>query len=758
MDNNDAVGLDDNETAGLEDEKVVTMMDVLKEQEDFEEDANAVLGASDDKNCTFFMGYIKRQAIYACMTCNSDAKDDPSKRAGVCLACSLKCHEDHELVELYTKRNFRCDCGNPKFKSHPCQFTPNKQDFNEENSYNQNFSGLYCICHRPYPDPDVTEEDEMIQCIICEDWLHSAHLDATVPDNDQYAEMICKQCMEKNNFLHNYADLIVNSEADVTDISMNALSNSGANETIIMDTTNDLSINNIENLQESITPHSKHTFVAEVDGGEDDTNKNDVLEINTLTKEKDYVNKSEHTDTNKYNDSMKASQTQTSIDNNVMTSEKKCPNVEKELVTFVNNLENENITDTRESNMELSELSDNSEQKKSVANSNENEAIENSKLKFNESSTVLKTDNSIVQEMESDSVTGNLDKNASVEQINAKGELLVTDTSIFKIDNEGIKQIKATETKELSKVELINSNVEGNEKVASTKSPDDLEEDRLLEDPVEPAIVPENNATQVNSATDETKTEGITTVPVTENNVETSLEKDTADAEPQLNESRSNANSGDNTSATDNNAEELPLGTIHKNERICEKMDVINDTDSSKIQEPMEESQKPECKRKHRKSVEDQIDDLESKKPKLDLKPCIKPQNVKQRYQGATFWPVHFRQKLCICNECLSMYKDLSVLFLIDPEDTVSAYEHLGKEKSNGKPASEYEKGLAALSSLDRVQQINALTEYNKMRDKLLDFLKSFKDRKEVVKEEDIKAFFAGMKPKREPDGVYFCR
>lgn len=34
-------------------EKVVTMMDVLQEQQEFEEDANAVLGASDDKNCTY---------------------------------------------------------------------------------------------------------------------------------------------------------------------------------------------------------------------------------------------------------------------------------------------------------------------------------------------------------------------------------------------------------------------------------------------------------------------------------------------------------------------------------------------------------------------------------------------------------------------------------------------------------------------------------------------------------------------------------
>lgn len=32
-------------------------------------------------------------------------------------ACSYNCHEGHDLVELYTKRAFRCDCGNSKFPS-----------------------------------------------------------------------------------------------------------------------------------------------------------------------------------------------------------------------------------------------------------------------------------------------------------------------------------------------------------------------------------------------------------------------------------------------------------------------------------------------------------------------------------------------------------------------------------------------------------------------------------------------------------------
>ena len=45
-------------------------------------------------------GYVKRQALYACGTC-SPADGEP---AGVCLACTLTCHEGHELYELYTKR------------------------------------------------------------------------------------------------------------------------------------------------------------------------------------------------------------------------------------------------------------------------------------------------------------------------------------------------------------------------------------------------------------------------------------------------------------------------------------------------------------------------------------------------------------------------------------------------------------------------------------------------------------------------------
>ena len=41
-----------------------------------------------------------------------------------------------------------------------------KEDENELNTYGQNFAGLYCECNRPYPDPEDSTIDEMIQVLL----------------------------------------------------------------------------------------------------------------------------------------------------------------------------------------------------------------------------------------------------------------------------------------------------------------------------------------------------------------------------------------------------------------------------------------------------------------------------------------------------------------------------------------------------------------------------------------------------------------
>lgn len=104
---------------------------------------------------------------------------------------------------------------------------------NDNNVYNQNFSGVYCTCHRPYPDPDDSIEDEMIQCILCEDWFHSRHLNAQLPDLNGFDEMICDECTTKNEFLNYYSDYCITPKEIVNEtINDNSVSDASANNSI----------------------------------------------------------------------------------------------------------------------------------------------------------------------------------------------------------------------------------------------------------------------------------------------------------------------------------------------------------------------------------------------------------------------------------------------------------------------------------------------------------------------------------------------
>lgn len=182
-------------------EPVVSLVDVLEEDEALEDEACAVLGGSDSEKCSYSQGSVKRQALYACSTCTPEGEEP----AGICLACSYECHGSHKLFELYTKRNFRCDCGNSKFKNLECKLFPDKSKVNSCNKYNDNFFGLYCICKRPYPDPEDEVPDEMIQCVVCEDWFHGRHLGAIPPESGDFQEMVCQACMKRCSFLWAYA-------------------------------------------------------------------------------------------------------------------------------------------------------------------------------------------------------------------------------------------------------------------------------------------------------------------------------------------------------------------------------------------------------------------------------------------------------------------------------------------------------------------------------------------------------------------------
>ena len=172
----------------------------LNEYFDEMDRVQSVIGGASGSECTYDKGHLSRQAVYSCLDCTPPSSNI---QAGFCHACAVNCHREHSVEEIYTKRNFRCDCGTlPQLL---CSLKPDVDVRNTDNLYSQNFAGLYCQCARPYPDEDRPEMDtvEMIQCFMCEDWFHTTHLNTVVPE--KYEEMACVTCVGKHSFLSVYA-------------------------------------------------------------------------------------------------------------------------------------------------------------------------------------------------------------------------------------------------------------------------------------------------------------------------------------------------------------------------------------------------------------------------------------------------------------------------------------------------------------------------------------------------------------------------
>lgn len=149
------------------------------------------------------------------------------------------------------------------------------------------------------------------------------------------------------------------------------------------------------------------------------------------------------------------------------------------------------------------------------------------------------------------------------------------------------------------------------------------------------------------------------------------------------------------------------------------------------------------------------------KRMKLSTAACVRPKISANSYikGSALFWKGEWRKLLCKCEVCEHTYQNLKVEFITDLEDTAHHYEERGK--SNPKP-SNYDASLEALSSLPRVNQINAITGYNRMKDKLFEFLQTFVVNNQIVTEEDIQRFFRNMKDsneaRQEVNQPHFCR
>ncbi|KAK0652943.1 putative zinc finger in N-recognin-domain-containing protein [Cercophora newfieldiana] len=167
-----------------------TAADFIRDQMQLEAEAREALPYSIE-NCTKPLGSL-RQSVFACLTCNPPPANpsDPYNAAGVCYACSVQCHGEHTLVEIFNKRNFTCDCGTTRFPStSPCALRINpatntkggvhSEEPDADNKYNQNFRNRFCGCECDY-DP-FQQKGTMFQCLglgtpetggCGEDWYH----------------------------------------------------------------------------------------------------------------------------------------------------------------------------------------------------------------------------------------------------------------------------------------------------------------------------------------------------------------------------------------------------------------------------------------------------------------------------------------------------------------------------------------------------------------------------------------------------------
>ena len=215
------------------------------------------------EHCTQPLGPL-RQSVFSCITCNPppSSNSDSYTPAGLCYACSIACHGEHTLVELFTRRDFTCDCGTIRLPAKaPCTLRINpssgmkgpvhSQEPPQNNNYNHNFQNTFCGCGEVYDAHK--EKGTMYQCIglateqdggCGEDWWHPECLlglprdwyttikeeaeaeshskplstrsneveqeaehpvPPGFPDDDQFEALICYKCVNTSPWIKRYA-------------------------------------------------------------------------------------------------------------------------------------------------------------------------------------------------------------------------------------------------------------------------------------------------------------------------------------------------------------------------------------------------------------------------------------------------------------------------------------------------------------------------------------------------------------------------
>ncbi|ORY50932.1 hypothetical protein BCR33DRAFT_762498 [Rhizoclosmatium globosum] len=146
------------------------------------------------------------QQIFSCLTCRGP---ETNANVGVCYACFVQCHTSHEVVELFERRDFVCDCGSSVC---PVKCTLQQKSvgvLNSTNKYDHCFNNIFCYCKQPYDHEKEPDDSFMMHCIVCEDWFHDRCV-KNCPDEDAFDEFVCKNCVANNPWLWTYENLTEN--------------------------------------------------------------------------------------------------------------------------------------------------------------------------------------------------------------------------------------------------------------------------------------------------------------------------------------------------------------------------------------------------------------------------------------------------------------------------------------------------------------------------------------------------------------------
>lgn len=137
---------------------------------------------------------------------------------------------------------------------------------------------------------------------------------------------------------------------------------------------------------------------------------------------------------------------------------------------------------------------------------------------------------------------------------------------------------------------------------------------------------------------------------------------------------------------------------------------------------------------------------LKTEDENKNISECRKPKTIWKQFDGASFWTTEWRKSLCQCADCLAIYEKNDVKYLIDMEDTTQHYVEKGKAKERN---SSEQMLMNAISNMDHVAKIEAITAFNTLKDKLTEFFTSFTASKDVITEKDVHNFFQSMKEKK---------